>query len=192
MSGKQTTDKSTKQTAQTITRRGALAAGAVAIAAAAGATVLAPDRSQAAGTKIVKQAEYLGVPWEKGYGYAQAVKVGDTIYLSGQLSHDDKGKMVAPAEIVNDDRIYDQRNMGLQMARSYANAKTLLARYGATMDNVVEEVLYLTDMGEAFKVAASVRAEAYGGPPIVASTILVTPRLAFAEQLVEIKLTAKV
>ncbi len=56
-------------------------------------------------------------------------------------------------------------------------AKTLLARYGATMGNVVGKALYVTDMGEAFKVA---------------STILVTPRLAFREQLVEIKLTAKV
>jgi enamine deaminase RidA (YjgF/YER057c/UK114 family) len=28
-----------------------------------------------------------------------AVKVGDTIYLSGQVSHDDKGKIVGPGEL---------------------------------------------------------------------------------------------
>lgn len=34
------------------------------------------------------------MPWEKEYGYAQAVKVGDTIYVSGQVSHDDSGNIV--------------------------------------------------------------------------------------------------
>ena len=82
--------------------------------------------------------------------------------------------------------------MGGQMAQSYANAKTLLKRYGATMANVVEEVVYVTDMDAAFAVTGRVRAEAYGGPPVVASTILVTPRLAFKDQLVEIKMIAKV
>jgi enamine deaminase RidA (YjgF/YER057c/UK114 family) len=67
-----------------------------------------------------------------------------------------------------------------------------LERYGATMDNVVEEVLYVTDMDAAFAVAGEVRAEAYGGRPVVASTILVTPRLAFKDQLIEIKMIAKV
>jgi enamine deaminase RidA (YjgF/YER057c/UK114 family) len=82
--------------------------------------------------------------------------------------------------------------MGPQMAQSYETAKTLLQRYGASMDNVVEEVLYVTDMDAAFAVAGQVRAEAYGGLPVVASTILVTPRLAFKDQLIEIKMIAKV
>jgi enamine deaminase RidA (YjgF/YER057c/UK114 family) len=82
--------------------------------------------------------------------------------------------------------------MGPQMAQSYANAKTLLERYGASMDNVVEEILYVTDMDAAFAVAGTVRVEAYGGRPVVASTILVTPRLAFKDQLIEIKMIAKV
>lgn len=34
------------------------------------------------------------MPWEKEYGYAQAVQVGDTIYVSVQVSHDDKGNIV--------------------------------------------------------------------------------------------------
>jgi len=34
-----------------------------------------------AGTaKISKETKSLGMPWEKEYGYAQAVKVGDAIY----------------------------------------------------------------------------------------------------------------
>ncbi len=82
--------------------------------------------------------------------------------------------------------------MRIQMAQSYTNAKKVLAQYGVTLDNVVEEVLYVTDMDAAFAVAGAVREEAYGGRPVVASTILVTPRLAFPNQLIEIKLIAKV
>lgn len=175
-----------------VSRRQALAGGIGVAAAAAAATGAATAQTPASSGAISKEAENLGMPWEEAYGYAQAVKVGDTIYLSGQLGHDDKGEMVAPAPVDADGRIIDHGNMGPQMAQSYANAKVLLERYGATMDNVVEEVLYVTDMDAAFAVAGQVRAEAYGGRPVVASTILVTPRLAFPSQLIEIKLIAKV
>ena len=141
--------------------------------------------------KINKEVANLGVPWEEQYGYAQAVKVGDTIYVSGQLSHDEQGKMVGPAPLDAEGTIADHGNMGVQMAQSYANIQTVLANFGATMDHVVEEVLYVTDMDAAFAVAGKVRAEAYGGRPVVASTILVTPRLAFADQLIEVKVIAK-
>ncbi len=43
---------------------------------------------------IEKETKSLDMPWEEEYGYSQAVKVGDTIYLSGQVSHDDKGNVL--------------------------------------------------------------------------------------------------
>ena len=52
--------------------------------------------------------------WEKEYGYAQAVKVGDTIYVSGQVSHDDMGNIVGLG------------NMEAQMRQAYANIHKLL------------------------------------------------------------------
>jgi len=140
-----------------------------------------------------KDAKGLGMPWEDLYGYAQAVKVGDTIYLSGQLSHDDEGNIVGPAPLDHEGRIEDHSNMEIQMRQTYANAKKLLAEYDATLDDVVEEVLYVTDMDAAFAVAGEVRKETYGSDrPDVASTILVTPRLALPPQLIEIKFIAKV
>jgi enamine deaminase RidA (YjgF/YER057c/UK114 family) len=142
---------------------------------------------------ISKEAKGLGMPWEADYGYAQAIKVGDTIYVSGQLSHDDKGNLVGPAPLDDQGRIGDHSNMEIQMRQTYANAKKLLEQYGATLDNVVEEVLYVTNMKAAFAVAGPVRKEAYGtDKPDVASTILVTPRLALPPQLIEIKFIAKV
>ena len=90
-------------------------------------------------------------------------------------------------------KIRDHSKMETQMRQTYANAKKILSEFGATLDNVVEEVLYVTDMDIAFAVAGPVRKEAYGAKrPQVASTILVTPRLALPTQLIEIKFIAKV
>ena len=75
---------------------------------------------------IEKRAHNHGMPWEKEYGYSQAIKVGDTIYLSGQVGHDDKGDIVG------------EGNMEAQMRQAYANVKKLLGRYGAAMDNVID------------------------------------------------------
>jgi hypothetical protein len=49
---------------------------------------------------INKETMSLGMPWEKEYGYAQAVKVRDTIYVSGQVAHDDNGKIIGKGEIL--------------------------------------------------------------------------------------------
>lgn len=142
---------------------------------------------------ITKDAKGLGMPWEVDYGFAQAVKVGDTIYLSGQFSHDNEGNLIGAAPVDDQGRIRDHANMEFQMQQTYGNAKKLLEQYGATLDHVVEEVLYVTDMDSAFAVAGTVRKRAYGSEqPNVASSILVTPRLAFPEQLIEIKFIAKV
>ena len=46
-----------------------------------------------------KEAAYFGVPWEDACGYAQAIKIGDTIHVSDQLSHDEKGNLIAPASL---------------------------------------------------------------------------------------------
>ena len=143
--------------------------------------------------ELKKETRGLGMPWEDAYGYMQAVKVGDTIFLSGQLSHDDEGNIVGDAPVDENGRITDHSNMAIQMQQTYANARKLLATYDATMDNVVEEVVYVTDMDAAFAIAGEVRKAAYGtDAPQVASTLLVSPRLAFPGQLVEIKMTAKV
>jgi enamine deaminase RidA (YjgF/YER057c/UK114 family) len=139
-----------------------------------------------------KDMKGFGMPWEDQYGYVQALKVDDTIYVSGQLSHDDQGNIVGAAPLDDSGKIIDHSNMETQMRQTYANAKRILSEFNATLDNVVEEVLYVTDMDKAMGVAGRVRKEAYGSEkPEVASTIVVTPRLAFSTQLIEIKFTAK-
>jgi enamine deaminase RidA (YjgF/YER057c/UK114 family) len=136
--------------------------------------------------------ENFGVPWEELYGYVQAIKHGDTIYLSGQLSHDG-ADLVAPAPLDEHGNVTDYGNMREQMEQTYRNAETLLRRFGASLADVVEEVLYVLDIDAAFQAAGPVRKAAYGREdPQVASTLVGTPRLALPEQLIEIKMIARV
>jgi enamine deaminase RidA (YjgF/YER057c/UK114 family) len=126
-----------------------------------------------------KDAKNLGMPWEKEFGLSAAIKAGDTIYVSGHMSYDDTGKLVGLGDLET------------QMRQAYANIKKVLGYYGAGMDRVVEEVIFVTDMKAALAVAASVRAEAYSGAPLVASTIIQVANLPVSGALVEIKASAK-
>ena len=129
---------------------------------------------------INKEAKSLGMPWEKEYGYAQSVKVEDTIYVSGQVSHDETGKIVGRGD------------MEAQMRQAYTNIQKVLAQYGATMNNIVDETLFVTDIDAAFSAAVKCRKNVFSGIPVVASTIVQIQRLAFPDLLIEIRCVARV
>ena len=138
------------------------------------------------------RVENLGVPWEDAYGYVQAIQRGDTIYVSGQLSHQGSD-LVAQAPVDEHGAVTDFSAMGAQMRQTYLNAEELLRRFDASLDDVVEEVLYVLDIDAAFAVAGAVRKAAYRREdPQVASTLVGVTRLAFPEQLLEIKFIARV
>ena len=60
------------------------------------------------------------------------------------------------------------------------------------MDNIVDEVLFVTDMETAYTAAIKCREEIFAGAPVVASTIVQIQRLAFPDLMIEIKCVAKV
>ena len=130
-------------------------------------------------TTLAKEHVGLGMPWEDSYGYVQAVKVGDTIYVAGQVSHDDDGNILGAGD------------MDVQMRSAYANIAKVLAKYGATIDSVVEETVYATDMEAAMEARSRMKDEVFSGSPIVASTIVQIERLAVPEFMVEIRCTAR-
>jgi enamine deaminase RidA (YjgF/YER057c/UK114 family) len=139
-----------------------------------------------------KTPAYLGVPWEEAYGYAQAIQVGSSIYVSGQLSHNAAGEIVGAASLGADGKPEDYSGMELQMRTTYANAEKVLAQFGATLDNVVEETLYVLDVDAAFAVAGKVRRAAFGtDKPQCASNLIGVSRLAFPTQLIEISFRAE-
>ncbi len=129
---------------------------------------------------ISKEEKNLNMPWEKEYGYSQAVKVGDTIYLSGQISHDETGEIIGVGDVE------------AQIRQAYVNIKKLLAEYGAGVENIVDETWFVTDIEAGDAVAGKLRKEIYSGIPVVALTVVQIERLAFPELLVEIKCVAKV
>jgi len=136
---------------------------------------------------LEKKTAYWGVPWEDAYGYAQAVQVGSEIYVSGQLNHDPDGNLIAPAELDKQGKPRDFSTMEAQMRATYENLAVLLGKFGATLDNVVEETLYVLDVDAAFAAAGKVRKAAYGTDrPQVASNLIGVSRLAMPPQLIEI------
>jgi len=122
----------------------------------------------------------LNMPWEKDYGYSQAVKVGDTNYLSGQISHDETGKIVGVGDVE------------AQMRQAYVNIKKLLAEYGAGVENIVDETWFVTDIEAGEAAAVKCRKEIFSGIPVVALTVVQIERLAFPELMIEIKCVAMV
>ncbi|MGI2034115.1 Rid family hydrolase [Rhizobium panacihumi] len=144
-------------------------------------------------TRITKKIANHGVAWEQAFGYVQALQVKDTIYISGQLSHDGDGKLVAPAVLNAEGRPIDFTQMEDQIRQTYVNAKKLLAEFGATLDDVVEETLFVLDVPSAFVAGSKVRKEMYGTEtPPVASNLIGVTALAFPEQIVEITFRAVV
>ena len=110
---------------------------------------------------------------------AQAVQVADVIYLSGQVGVDEQGK--APDSLV------------AQTTLAYQHVKAVLAEFGATLDNVVEETVFVTDMSQTMAQVQEVfaaRAAAYGGRPDVAQTLVAVSALVDPAFKIEIKCTA--
>ncbi|WP_438839435.1 RidA family protein [Aureibaculum flavum] len=85
---------------------------------------------------------------EKAYGYSHAVKIGNSIKISGAVSMDDEGNPTAVGD-------FEQ-----QMKNCYADLEKILKHYGCTFDDVVKEDVFTTDMAK-FLEFASYRTEIY-------------------------------
>jgi len=74
-----------------------------------------------------------GVFWEDEFSFAQANKVGNMIFLAGQLPHDtevdNKGNPLQDFQT--------GKNFEEQLRQTLENMKKVLEHYGATMDDVV-------------------------------------------------------
>ncbi len=117
------------------------------------------------------------MPWEAEYGYAQGLKQDGIVWLSGQVGHDEQGN------VAND--------METQMRQAYANIRKLLAGFGMTMADVVDEVLYVLDNESAYVARQKLGREVYPDPMQVPSTMIGVARLNMPALLVEIKVVAK-
>jgi len=117
------------------------------------------------------------MPWEAEYGYAQGLKQDGTVWFSGQVGHDEYS--VVPAD------------MEAQMRLAYANIRKLLAGFGLTMNDIVDETLFVLDNATAYAARQKLGREVYPDPMQVPSTMIGVAALNLPALLVEIKVVAK-
>jgi len=58
------------------------------------------------------------------------------------------------------------------MRAAYVNIGKVLEQYGATIDNVVDEILFATDSDAAFAARVKMKEEVFSGSPVLGSTIV--------------------
>ena len=110
--------------------------------------------------------------------YTHGWRVGDTIYVAGQLPYDKDGNLVGPNDI------------HAQARRVFQNIKRIVETGGGAMRDVVKVTVYVTDIRyrEAY---GEVRAEFFGSDP-PASTFVQIANLAIPGALIEIDAIAAV
>ena len=111
--------------------------------------------------------------------FSQGVQVGNTLHMAGQVGTDATGK--APDSLVE------------QMKNAYQHVESVLKEFDCTMDNIVEETWFVTDMHECMTQAQDLfaaRQAIYGKPPEVAQTLVQVVALVDPSFKIEIKCVA--
>ena len=111
--------------------------------------------------------------------FSQGVQVGNTLHMAGQVGTGANG--TAPDSLVE------------QMKNAYQHVESVLKEFDCTMDNVVEETWFVTDMHECTKQVQDLfaaRQAIYGKPPEVAQTLLQVDALVDPSFKIEIKCVA--
>ena len=111
--------------------------------------------------------------------FSQGVQVGNTLHMAGQVGTDASGK--APDSLVE------------QMKNAYQHVESVLKEFDCTMDNVVEETWFVTDMHECMAQVQNLfaaRQAIYGKPPEVAQTLVQVVALVDPSFKIEIKCVA--
>ena len=115
---------------------------------------------------------------EKAYGYSHAVKVGNSIKISGAVSMDDEGNPAAVGDLEQ------------QMKNCYADLEKILAHYGCTFDDVIVENIFTTNM-PIFLENAAYRSSIYTNHFPTGSWLGVK-ELALPELMIEIEMEAHI
>ena len=110
--------------------------------------------------------------------YAQAIRVGRTLYVSGQVALDREGSLVGEGDVEK------------QTAFIWEQIGTILAATGAGYSDIVKVTTYVRDMS-ARSALMAIRAR-YLGEHRAASTLIGVAALARPEFLVEIEVVAEI
>jgi 2-iminobutanoate/2-iminopropanoate deaminase len=81
------------------------------------------------------RAEFFPMPGERPLPFSEAVRVGNMLYLSGQLGTDSTGQVVSGG-------------VGSETRQALMNIKDVLERHGSSLEQVVKCTVMLADIGE--------------------------------------------
>jgi enamine deaminase RidA (YjgF/YER057c/UK114 family) len=126
--------------------------------------------------KIKREKIFSGTPWEPKLGYSRAIKVGDTVYVSGTTGTDPAGKVLAPGD------------MYAQSVQAIRNIENALKRLGLGLECVVRTRIYVTKV-ELWEEVARAHSEFFGTIH-PATTLVEVSRFVDPEMLVEIEAVA--
>ena len=107
--------------------------------------------------------------------------MGDLLTLAGQIGVDANGE--TPDDLKG------------QMLVCYENIRAILEEFGATMENVVDETWFVTDVEECMQQVGdlfSAREKVYGRKPEVSQTLVGVTALVDPALKIEIKCIARV
>ena len=119
---------------------------------------------------------YAGDRWPEKYTYVPALRVGNTVWLSGTTGTDETGAIIAPGDIV------------AQTWQIYRKFEALLIKEGGTCADIVETKDFITTT-ENYKGTADVRREFFKGSYPTSTGVLVSGLLR-KDALIEISAVA--
>lgn len=108
--------------------------------------------------------------------YTDAVRAGDTLYISGMLGFDPSGEILTPGDVV------------AQADQALRNVGLVLESLGLGFDAVVKVVIYVLDIGDRMPINAVRRR--HFGDTLPASTLVEVSALAHPDARVEIEAVA--
>jgi len=123
-----------------------------------------------------REPAFGGKPWSEKYTFVPALRVGDTVYLSGTTGTDENGVITAPGDIEEQTR---------QIFRKF---EALLASLGGSCDDIVSTTDFVTTMDRYHRTAVVRREFFRQGFPT--ATGVVVAGLIRKEALIEISAIA--